>query len=312
MDMNPDDLTRWMTDPRTMNGDSYKELTNLLELYPYFQAAHVLALKVLHDNNSIRFEEEQKHSSIYVGDRRQLFLLLNDMLDLPLGKEEDQSLSVQVTNTTVEKNSGETQAGGEERFDEIKDDTIPDKSILSVQELLEIGDNSNNHKPNLREKEDFKENIADNKDDKVVSKEDMSLDFLSFEFPSYDISQSGNLYTLDQSKDIEQEVSQQQSLKRDNQNNYTQHKHDLIESFIQNDPRIIRNDKVSDKQQTISVERSVQDEGFMSETLAKIYVKQKLYEKAIGVYEKLRLKNPEKNAYFVSQIERINMLMNSK
>lgn len=312
MDMYSDNLIRWMADPRTMNGDSYKELTQLLELYPYFQAAHVLALKVLHDNNSIRFEEEQKNSSIYVGDRRQLFLLLNDMLELPFCKVEDQSLSVQVTNTIVEEHSSETQVGGEERFHEINKDITPDESILSAQELLEIGDNSNDHKPTPREKEDFKENIADNQDDKVVQKEDVSLDFLSFEFPSYDISQSGNLYTLDQSKDIEQEVSQQQPLKSDKHNKSSQHKHDLIESFIQNDPRIIRNDKVSDKQQTISVERSVQDEGFMSETLAKIYVKQKLYEKAIGVYEKLRLKNPEKNAYFVSQIERINMLMNSK
>lgn len=49
---------------------------------------------------------------------------------------------------------------------------------------------------------------------------------------------------------------------------------------------------------------------FVTETLAKIYIRQKLYKQAILAYEKLSLKYPEKNIYFAGQIEEVKKLMN--
>ena len=48
--------------------------------------------------------------------------------------------------------------------------------------------------------------------------------------------------------------------------------------------------------------------GYMTETLAKLYLNQKNYEKAIQSYKILILKFPEKNSYFADQIKKIKSL----
>lgn len=49
---------------------------------------------------------------------------------------------------------------------------------------------------------------------------------------------------------------------------------------------------------------------FVTETLAKIYIRQGMYKQAILAYEKLSLKYPEKNIYFAGQIEEVKKLTN--
>ena len=48
---------------------------------------------------------------------------------------------------------------------------------------------------------------------------------------------------------------------------------------------------------------------FVTETLAKIYMRQGMYKQAILAYEKLSLKYPEKNTYFAGQIEEVKKLI---
>jgi hypothetical protein len=85
-------------------------------------------------------------------------------------------------------------------------------------------------------------------------------------------------------------------------------RHEIIDSFMHSDPGVIRADKDTRLLGDVSKGSSEENEGFITDTLAKIYVKQGLYHKAIYAYEKLCLKYPEKSIYFATQIEEIKSL----
>ena len=81
---------------------------------------------------------------------------------------------------------------------------------------------------------------------------------------------------------------------------------DLIDEFIKNSPKIeFSKEKESDNE--ITVDTKIKDE-LITETLAKIYVTQKKFNKAIKAYDILSLKYPKKSSFFADQINYIKKL----
>jgi tetratricopeptide (TPR) repeat protein len=84
----------------------------------------------------------------------------------------------------------------------------------------------------------------------------------------------------------------------------------LIDKFIESNPKIgpIGSEPESHKNLPDVAENDISDSIF-TESLAKIYIRQKQYDKAKRIFEKLNLKFPEKNRYFADQIEKIDKLI---
>ena len=85
----------------------------------------------------------------------------------------------------------------------------------------------------------------------------------------------------------------------------------LIDEFLNTNPK--RPSEVSENTDTqdLSEESVKETTELLTETLAKIYIRQKAYLKAISAYEKLSLKYPEKSTYFADQIEKIKIISNN-
>jgi len=85
----------------------------------------------------------------------------------------------------------------------------------------------------------------------------------------------------------------------------------LIDSFIANTQKIVP-DKNSKNSIDLSEISWTSSNELMTETLAKVFVKQKKYAKALQAYQILGLKYPEKNSFFADQVKEIKRLQKLK
>jgi len=140
-------------------------------------------------------------------------------------------------------------------------------------------------------------------DQSLEMEEDQTVDFdlLSFEQPD-------NLFQLDESETIQELPVEIASI-----DPTAEDKVDLIAQFIKVNPTIQPRTETPTTQKEpfeLKEEEEYENDEFITETLARIYLKQGHYQKAIDAFNRLSLKFPEKSVYFAEQIEEIKKLLN--
>ena len=111
---------------------------------------------------------------------------------------------------------------------------------------------------------------------------------------------------------IEQRIIELEREKEEvNKEEKTLSKTEIIDKFISENPQISRPKQEFYNPMVVAQTSVVDKENIISETLATIYLNQGYVEKAISVYQKLSLKNPEKSVYFAELIEKAKNKFNN-
>ncbi len=284
-------MNRETFDKLIENYDSHDEIliskiALLIEMYPYFQLPRFFYTKSFIDQNKNDPDLAINQLSLYTADRGVLKESIESEFDSPKKIEKstvDFEAPIEDSETTKIKSSTESTteeksiAPKKEHTNvEIKVEETPKKDIpLAVQ--------STSKKPTkktlAKKSESHPNKLAS------ISK-DLKLSFL-------DWIQFTEEKQITDPKDSEKEGPLIDKL-------------NIIDRFIEADPKIPPVGKT--EAINSNIKQDFNSEELMTETLAKVLVKQKKYKKAISAYKILSLKYPEKNVFFAGQIQKIKKL----
>ena len=269
--MNLTDYTYLLNKPEAINERYAETLDKVLSAFPYFQSARVLKLKHLYNQDSFNYNYALKVSAAYTTDRSILFDFITS----------DSFVSVQkgLYEKKLEELMNMTVIGSEQVIAEYKPVTV---DPLEQSILTSIKEATPSEEQKAEEKLAIGKPLEFSKDEKHSFQEWLQLSRL---------------------KPI---IREESSEKIDPAEEEKKKKLALIDKFIENNPKIppVTKDAV-----TPAIEPIAEDTSYlMTETLARVYLEQKKYSKAIQAYEILILKYPEKSSFFADRISDIKVL----
>ena len=272
-------LQQWIQHPETLNQDSLYELRTLVARYPYFQSVRLLYLKNLYLLHDVSFGAELRKAVLYVADRRSLFYLIEGE-NYKLNRNE-QSVSI------LEK-----------------DEPGIDRTLFLIDAFLSKMPDVQSQSSELDYTMDYTAYLLhDDKADDVVENKMRPLrgQDLIDGFLNKMNADEKNLPTEQMNADKSQ--MDKDVLLADVSEEST--------SPLISMPISVNDDQAEgeeeEKGEDCVVER--EDDSYFTETLAKIYIKQHRYEKALEIIKKLNLNYPKKNAYFADQIRFLEKLI---
>ncbi|MBT8187151.1 MAG: hypothetical protein HKP38_01175 [Croceitalea sp.] len=266
----------------TLTPEQTRELEVILEEYPYFQAARALHLKGLKNLDSYKYNDALKTTAAHTTDREVLFDLItaadfsqHEIADSLLGRatklDEKEAVAEEIEpNPEASVILGET----EEKSplpQNIKDaEQILDPALFeSKQKETIVNDPLQLGKP-----------LAFTKDEK---------------------------HSFNEWLQLTSKIKVQKTNARLEVENEKKKKYELLDKFLEDKPKIHPTDSITSK---INIKDSLKmnQNELMTETLARVYLEQKKYKKAIQAFKILSLKYPEKSGFFADQIRAVKNL----
>jgi hypothetical protein len=277
---------KYLSLPDTIKLMPEQDASSLVKEFPYCQSGQLLLALQMNFSNHLLFEQQLKKSAVYSSDRKRLFELINS----PTAQQEKEVVVAPIEAVKLEEKTPviEEISTTEEPIPvEVKPTEEPIKD-LELEYLNELISSSYTYELEGLEKLE----VGSQKTEEVlpIEEEEEQLD------------ENTELTFTDWLKKVQKggltSVTEEKPEK--------QHKFDLIDKFIQEDPKI--KPKKTEFYSPINMARLsvVDDSELVSETLALIQVEQGNYQEAIKTYQKLSLKNPEKRTYFANQIKILN------
>ena len=134
------------------------------------------------------------------------------------------------------------------------------------------------------------------------------------------VSQLEATSNLNKSKEEEQRmlfvdwVMSYTNSKKENENRPLESKIEIIDSFLEKNPKIPKSKEKGNADDFLNLasDNKFNKSELMTETLAKIYVKQQKFKEALYAYRILSLKYPEKSSLFANQIKKLQKKQNKK
>ena len=272
-----------LQNPELLDVTQTIELEKIIQKYPYFQPARALFLKGLYQQSSFKYNITLKETAAITTDRSILFEFITSQNFKSISFYEHQTdIDESVKLSTIDFNENE----------EIKNHIIEsDVKIIennpnkTIEEKLEIG------KPlvfGVDEKHSFEEWLQLTQIKKIQRIEtNQELNNINLAEKSIDINSNPTVLEVPKTDEISKKLA-------------------LIDKFIETNPKIISNK--NDIPFANSIPKIQESSHLMTETLAKIYLEQKKYQRAIQAYEILILKYPEKSSFFADRIKDVKIL----
>lgn len=289
--MQVNNFIQYLDDPRQLKTVSEAEMLPIIEEFPYCQTGQLMYAIQLNENNSILFAEQLKKAASICSDRHKLFEYIHQSEEVVVSEEDiveevliNDTVSKSGVEEIVEEKKAIVQVENNKKVrDSILEKFVPlegeDEMAILEKEYLTSAINSSI----LIQSDDVEKKTIVAENTTTQNEVDLFDEGVPHFFSSWLKHYSGE--AEEASPQNEQAKSQ-----------------DLIDKFIQEDPRI-RPEKTEFYSPTNMARLSVTDEGIVSETLAVIHVDQANFQEAINTYEKLILKSPKKRSYFAAQIK---------